>query len=244
MSAQLPVDTQRLAEFIVALGQFNGYGSTTAQTKEALDTGSTRPLRDDHDDRVIFTDILKAIRAVAGTPFSISSIIAINEQFDGDSREQPSRPGVLRHRTDGPIRNSVRIDLWPSAEGGSVAYVPPTNVDEWDLQDVVDEFDRSSRSDRDAWIMFARLAKLQPFQDGNKRTALLAVNHALGAFASGDFLAPPTGARYRRFTNQLLEFYGNGLDGSSFPAGERGEAEALAAFLDTAPARDESGALP
>ncbi len=245
ITPQAQQDTRKLAEFIVALGQFNGYGSTTAQTLRALELGSVTPLRDDNDDRVIFTDIVKAINAVSGIPFSVQSSIDINAQFTGDSPQQPSRPGVLRHREEDPIRNNILIKLWPGSAGDVITYIPPANVDEWDLQKIVDEFNSSQgihagqgreHTDKDGWILFAKLAKLQPFQDGNKRTALLAANHALGALESHDYLMPPTGAAYQRFTTQLLEYYGTGLEGSSFNS----EKAALAAFLDVAVGTNQS----
>jgi prophage maintenance system killer protein len=57
-------------------------------------------------------------------------------------------------------------------------------------------------------MIFARLAKLQAFQDGNKRTALIAANAAFGSFASENFLLVPmrTSKRYI-FTGYLMDFY-------------------------------------
>jgi hypothetical protein len=49
----------------------------------------------------------------------------------------------------------------------------------------------NGRKEKDAWGVFARLAKLQPFQDGNKRTALIAANAAYGSLESEDYLVVP-----------------------------------------------------
>ncbi|MBX0283845.1 hypothetical protein [Ligilactobacillus salivarius] len=45
-------DNTALAKFITSLGSLNSYGSTVLQTKKALDTNSTKPLRQDNDELV------------------------------------------------------------------------------------------------------------------------------------------------------------------------------------------------
>ena len=75
-------DNTALAKFITSVGSLNDYGSTALQTKKALDTGSTKPLRQNAADIAIFTDTLKGIDAVKRVGFSTAGIIAINKQFD------------------------------------------------------------------------------------------------------------------------------------------------------------------
>lgn len=72
------MNNEKLARFITILGRFNDYGSTVAQTKAALDSGSVEPLRKDNDDRVIFEDTLRAIKTIQSLPFNRAAIIAIN----------------------------------------------------------------------------------------------------------------------------------------------------------------------
>lgn len=65
-------------------------------------------------------------------------------------------------------------------------------------------YNEDDRGQRDGWRVFADLAKLQPFQDGNKRTALIAANaetagRALDRMAS---LAPNRQQRERAFQEQ------------------------------------------
>lgn len=56
--------------------------------------------------------------------------------------------------------------------------------------------------------MFAELAKLQPFQDGNKRTALIAANAANGSLETGDYLILPTLDLDRaEFIIDLMRYY-------------------------------------
>lgn len=129
-------------------------------------------------------------------------------------------------------RSDNHINLWLDEDGASVLYYPPTKVDEADLDRIVSLWEKSNQSDSDAWLLFARLAKLQPFPDGNKRTALIAANHALGAFQTENYLMPPTGRKYVRFKDALLGFYGVGLHDAP-----DSEEEALQEFLKVAPSR-------
>ena len=226
------MDNEKLAQFIASLGRFNDYGSTVAQTKAALDSGSVEPLRNDNDDRVIFEDTVRAIETVKEMPFNRESIILINAQFTGDSSEQPYHPGRLRDAVFDPIRDHIHVDLWPGDDGGTISYFPPAQIDEADIDKIISLWESSSQSDLEAWSLFARLAKLQPFQDGNKRTALIAANHALGTFQTQNYLMPPTGRQYIRFMDGLLGFYGVGLQGAP-----HSEKEALHEFLSIAPVR-------
>ena len=70
-------------------------------------------------------------------------------------------------------------------------YTLPEIVTEGILQEMIDRFDTSEYTTKDGWRVFADLAKMQPFQDGNKRTALIAANEAMGAFETQDFLVLP-----------------------------------------------------
>jgi hypothetical protein len=58
------MDNTKLARFITSLGSLNGYGSTVAQTKRALDIGSSKPLNQNNDDVAIFEDALSGIKAI------------------------------------------------------------------------------------------------------------------------------------------------------------------------------------
>jgi len=205
-------DNKKLAEFITRLGKFNDYGSTVSQTLKALETSSTESLRQDNDDVIIFEDTLKGIRAVKEQEFSVESIIAINAQFTGDSDEQPQNPGLLRDGLLRPHTDKTMIKLWPLVNGSLLAYYPPLQVDEWNLKNIVEEWEDSSKTIKDGWLIFAKLAKLQPFQDGNKRTALIAANLAIGALETQDYLMPPSGRKFHPFMNALLGYYGVGLE--------------------------------
>jgi len=196
----------RLAEFITGLGRFNDYGSTVVQTKKALDCKCTSYLNQENDDVVIFSDCLKAINKVLDLEFATNSIILVNSQFDGDSDEQPKNPGRLRDGLKYPHTDKIIVKLWPG-DNGVVIHEPPLQIDESDLQKIVDEWDWSPKTKVEAWQLFAKLACLQPFQDGNKRTALISANHALGALKTQDYIVPPTGRHFNQFMGDLLEYY-------------------------------------
>ncbi|MCL1989504.1 MAG: Fic family protein [Defluviitaleaceae bacterium] len=200
------IDNGKLAAFITGLGRFNDYGSTVAQTKRALETSCTSHLEQANDDVVIFSDCLKAINKVMDLDFDVTSIIAINAQFDGKSDEQPKNPGRLRDGLKYPHTDKIMVKLWPG-DDGIVTYEPPLQIDESDLQRMVDEWIDAKRTRMNAWKLFAKLACLQPFQDGNKRTALITANHALGTLKTQDYLLPPTGRHFNHFMSELLAYY-------------------------------------
>ena len=196
----------RLAEFITGLGRFNDYGSTVAQTKKALETKCTSHLNQENDDVVIFSDCLKAINKVVNLEFDINSIILVNSQFDGDSEEQPKNPGRLRDGLKYPHTDKIMVKLWPG-DNGIVIHEPPLQIDKPDLQKIVSEWRVSEKATTEGWQLFAKLACLQPFQDGNKRTALISANHALGTLKTQDYIVPPTGRHFNQFMTDLLEYY-------------------------------------
>lgn len=228
------MDHAKLAKFITRMGQFNDYESTIAQTKAALDSGSVEPLRKDNEDRVIFEDTVRAIEKVRQIPFNREAIITINAQFTGDSPEQPYAPGHLRDGLLDPIRDRIHVALWPGEKDAVVSYYPPSQIDETDLDKIIALWEHSAQSDLEAWLLFAHLAKLQPFPDGNKRTALIAANHALGAFQTQNYLMPPTGHQFLCFMDRLLGYYGVGLQGALVS-----EEEAIQEFLAVAPTRSK-----
>lgn len=180
-------DNRALARFITSLGSLNNYGSTVYQTKKALDHGTTKPLRQNKDDIAIFNDTIKGIEAIKKVGFSVDGIIAINKAFDSESDEQPNMPGHLRNAYyNEDDRVAIVID-----QHASNSYYPPEVIQRSDLENIVDEYKSSNKQETDAWRVFADLSRLQPFQDGNKRTALIAANAAYGTLENGKYLTLP-----------------------------------------------------
>lgn len=193
-----------LARFITSLGSLNDYGSSVLQTKKALDTHSTKHLRQNNDDIAIFKDSLKGIDVIKKTGFSTDGVIAINKQFDSQSDEQPSMPGHLRNAY---YNEDDRIGIVIDKKSHEY-YTPKEIVTRADIDEIVEQFNNSPKSERDAWTVFAELAKLQPFQDGNKRTALIAANAALGSLESENYLVLPFNDLDRvDFTVGLMRYY-------------------------------------
>ena len=181
------MDNTALARFITSFGCLNGYGSSVAQTKKALDDRNTKPLEQSEKDIGIFKDALAGIAAIKKNGFSVDGIIVINKAFVFAEDEDPEIPGHLRnslYNTDDNI--SIIVD-----KSSSFAYFPPEVVTRRDLEMIVNDFNSSKRTERDAWQVFARLSKLQPFQDGNKRTALIAANGAMNVWNSENYLVLP-----------------------------------------------------
>ncbi|HIX69742.1 MAG TPA: Fic family protein [Candidatus Enterococcus stercoravium] len=198
------MNNSALARFITSLGSLNNYGSTVLQTKKALDLKSTSPLNQDNDDAAIFSDALKGIKAIKKNGFNTDGIISINAQFNTPSKEQPSMPGHLRNAY---YNEDDRIAI-VVGNGALETYIPPEVISRKDIDKIVDEFYRSRRRENDAWLVFAKLSKLQPFQDGNKRTALIAANAAINTFKKEDYLVLPFNDLDRaEFTINLMRFY-------------------------------------
>jgi hypothetical protein len=169
-----------------------------------LDIGNAQPLKQDNNDVAIFVDALKGIEAIRKIGFSVEGIIAVNKSFDTPNEEQPTLPGHLRNAFYNP---DDAISVIVSADGRT-AYFPKDVITREDLQIIVGEFETSEKTEKDAWRIFARLSKLQAFQDGNKRTALICANAAIGSFENEDYLLLPINDLDRmEFTLSLMRFY-------------------------------------
>lgn len=199
-------DNLGLANFIVSFGSMNSYSSTILQTKLALDFHDLSKLEHQHHDGGILKDALDGIAVAQEMGFSTKSIIEINKTFVHSKNEDPNIPCHLRKASFDPD-DAVLIVTDPN---GTVkgAYYAPENVYPEDLDSIVDEFKRSKQSAKDAWRVFAELSKLQPFQDGNKRTALIAENAALNTWNSKDYLTLPfDNIEHAEFMLSLMRFY-------------------------------------
>lgn len=182
------VDNSALASFIASYGSLNGYGSTVLQTKKALDTHTSKHLP--NHDRALFNDAIDGIKAAKKYGFSADGIIAINRSFTHSETEDPLWPGHLR--TDKYYNPDDEIVIVTDPRGTSNnAYWPPKEITKNDLDKIVDTFNSSKKTSKDGWRVFAQIAKLQPFQDGNKRTALIAANSAMDTWQDEKYLVLP-----------------------------------------------------
>lgn len=196
-----------LANFIVSFGSMNNYSSSVLQTKKALDLNDLSKLEQNTDDGDIFKDALDGITAAKKYGFSTQGIIEINRQFTHSQEEDPKLPGHLRTSKYYNPDDAVVIITDPHGTTKD-AYYAPDDVYVEDLDQIIDEFGKSEKNIKDAWRVFARISKLQPFQDGNKRTALIAANAALGTFESKDYLTLPfDNIDHAEFMINLMRFY-------------------------------------
>lgn len=182
------VDNSALASFIASYGSLNGYGSTVLQTKKALDTHNSKHLP--KSDRALFNDALDGIKAAKKHGFSADGIIAINKSFTHSETEDPPWPGHLRTEKYHNPDDEIVIVTDPRGTSNN-AYWPPKTITARDLDKIVDTFNSSKKTTKDGWRVFAQIAKLQPFQDGNKRTALIAANSAMNTWQAKNYLTLP-----------------------------------------------------
>lgn len=199
-------DNLNLANFIVSFGSMNDYSSTVLQTKRALDLHDLTKLSHQHHDSEILEDALDGIAAAKEFGFSSKGIIEINKTFTHSEDEDPDKPGHLRRASYNPDDAIVIVtDPHGTAKG---AYYAPEEVYLTDLDEIVNEYNSSDKTKKDAWRVFAKLSKLQPFQDGNKRTALIAANSARNTWATKNYLTLPfDGIDHTQFMLDLMRFY-------------------------------------
>jgi hypothetical protein len=183
---------EELAKLIFSLGQYEGYSTSLMQTEKNLSSKPNEQKFEKPDDKYIFEDLVRAIDyATTQSKVTVDVIKGINASMNSGGHGQPEHPGVLR--------NDVEIHVGD--------YIPKATVTEAMLQKRIDGIHSDTASD--SWKMYAELAKLQPFDNGNKRTALIAANLNYGAFASNNknFLIIPTDFRRMQFDTNLFYFY-------------------------------------
>ena len=71
------MDNTALARFITSFGSLNGYGSSVAQTKKALDDRNTKPLEQSEKDIGIFKDALAGIAVIKKTVFLLMASLRL-----------------------------------------------------------------------------------------------------------------------------------------------------------------------
>lgn len=220
-----------LANFIVSFGSMNDYSSTVLQTKRALDLHDLSNLHHENHDGDILKDALDGIAAAKKYGFTSQGIIEINKSLIHSEEEDPTLPGHLRTSKFYNPEDSVVIITDPkgTTEG---AYFAPSDVTKQDLDKIVDEYNSSDKTVKDAWRVFASIAKLQPFQDGNKRTALIAANSAFNTWDSKEYLTLPfDNIDHAEFMINLMRYYK--ADNSN------DEEKALSRMVDTLPSPKE-----
>lgn len=200
-------DNTALAQFITSFGSMNNYKSSVLQTKRALDLNNISRLKNPETDGAIFNDALAGIAAAKDTGFSADGIIAINKSFTNSEAEDPKWPGHLRSSKFYNPDDSIVIITDPNGSTRD-AYYAPADVTKADLERIVDQFNHSEKTKIDAWRVFAQISKLQPFQDGNKRTGLITANSAYNTWQNEDYLVLPFNSiDHAEFMLNLMRYY-------------------------------------
>ena len=158
-----------LARLLYRMGRtFDNLNTSQLNTEEFLRTGNTAVLTS-KPDRDLLVDLRNASAFVLDTtPDTVLDsewVRAINARL---TLTAAMKPGVLR--VDGE-------PVWVDTMSGR--YSPGT-PDPTELEDIMEQAESSESNVFAASRLFARLARMQPFGDGNKRTAMLAANGLLG----------------------------------------------------------------
>lgn len=191
-----------LARLLYEMGRtFDGLNTTRMATEDFLRTGNPDVLGSKND-LALLEDLRDAaeftLKHATTDPFDLAFVRAINRTL---SRTAAIQPGVLRSSENIIVRCS----------GGRV-YTPPV-PQEAALESVLTDAEHSQGSLHDAARLFVRLAKAQPFGDGNKRTALLAGNALLLRKGSDAVLSVPVDRPHTDEFNRLLsDWYLGGSD--------------------------------
>jgi hypothetical protein len=124
-------------------------------------------------------------------PLTVEVVKAINAQMNYKMSGQPESPGELRQ--------NVPIHVGD--------YVPAETVTETMLQRQLEAV--TGNTIQAGWELYARLSKLQPFDDGNKRTALISANLLVGSLTdnSKEYLVIPMDFRKTKFDASLVYYY-------------------------------------
>ncbi|WP_445450852.1 Fic family protein [Enterococcus faecalis] len=186
------MNTKKLAELIYSVAQYDGYNTSILQTQKNLSSNKEEWQFTNENDRYIFEDLVKAIHYASNqSELTVEVFKGINAQMDSHKEGQPDEPGQLRHK--------VEIHLGD--------YIPPRTVTEKMVQREISAV--KGVTVEDGWELYARLAKLQAFDNGNKRTALISANLLIGSLKgeTQTFLTIPTDFRRTQFDANLMYFY-------------------------------------
>lgn len=172
-----------LAGVVYSAGKvFDGLSTGRLDTANFLRSGSLDGITSRRD-----LDLLRDLRDAAqyvidnaGNPIDASFVRGVNRQM---SRSGAIHPGEFRTASQG-IGVSTRYGRHT-----------PDALTSAGLQHIVDTALSGHDVHENALDLFVELAKAQPFEDGNKRTALLAANGMLIGFGADTLLTIPVDER-------------------------------------------------
>ena len=186
------MNTKKLAELIYSVAQYDGYNTSILQTQKNLSTNKEEWQFTNEADRYIFEYLVKDIHYASNqSELTVEVFKGINAQMDSHKEGQPDSPGQLRNRVEIHVGD----------------YIPPRTITEKMVQREISAI--KGTSVEDGWELYARLAKLQAFDNGNKRTALISANLLIGSLKgeTQTFLTIPTDFRRTQFDANLMYYY-------------------------------------
>lgn len=194
------LSTKQLAGLLYSMGRtFDGLQSTFMATEEFLRTGNPQVVNSKADYNLLL-DLRQAADYTlhydyAREPIDLAYVKSINAQL---TRTAAMEPGKLRDERT-PVMVSTPLGRYepPVPDSATIASRIKSTVGGATGEDILE----------DAVRLFAGLAKMQPFGDGNKRTALLAGNGLLIAHGDRHPLTVPTSDKDRTWFNRELAAY-------------------------------------
>ena len=194
------LSTKQLAGLLYSMGRtFDGLQSTFMATEEFLHTGNPQVVNSKADYNLLL-DLRQAADYTlhydyAREPIDLAYVKSINAQL---TRTAAMEPGKLRDERT-PVMVSTPLGRYepPVPDSATIASLIKSTVGGATGEDILE----------DAVRLFAGLAKMQPFGDGNKRTALLAGNGLLIAHGDRHPLTVPTSDKDRTWFNRELAAY-------------------------------------
>ena len=194
------LSTKQLAGLLYSMGRtFDGLQSTFMVTEEFLRTGNPQVVNSKADYNLLL-DLRQAADYTlhydyAREPIDLAYVKSINAQL---TRTAAMEPGKLRDERT-PVMVSTPLGRYepPVPDSATIASLIKSTVGGATGEDILE----------DAVRLFAGLAKMQPFGDGNKRTALLAGNGLLIAHGDRHPLTVPTSDKDRTWFNRELAAY-------------------------------------
>ena len=194
------LSTKQLAGLLYSMGRtFDGLQSTFMATEEFLRTGNPQFVNSKADYNLLL-DLRQAADYTlhydyAREPIDLAYVKSINAQL---TRTAAMEPGKLRDERT-PVMVSTPLGRYepPVPDSATIASLIKSTVGGATGEEILE----------DAVRLFAGLAKMQPFGDGNKRTALLAGNGLLIAHGDRHPLTVPTSDKDRTWFNRELAAY-------------------------------------
>ncbi|MUH60524.1 Fic family protein [Bifidobacterium canis] len=186
------LNTRQVTGLLYSMGHtFDNLNSTYLATEKFLSTSDPHAIGSRAD-----LDLLEDLRDAAAYMLHHDYSHGLDIDFIRGINAHLKRTAALE---PGELRNQANIMVRTMAGD----YIPPI-PDAVQIKKILDAANESSGSQTDTARLFVSLARMQPFGDGNKRTALLAANGLLLMHGEDKAMIVPTADPERHEFNRLL----------------------------------------